>query len=115
MKSLRFGRQFELIEELANENGCRINGWSYTAMLKIYGSGGNVGKAMEFFEEMSEVGVELNVMGATCLIQCLGKAGRIDELVRVFSVSVQQGIEPDDRLSGCLFVRCVTVQEQDRR
>ncbi|KAL4348841.1 hypothetical protein GQ457_17G020200 [Hibiscus cannabinus] len=93
----------QLFMDMKQSRRCRPDSWSYTAMLKIYGTGGNVGKAMEFFEELSEVGVELNVMGATCLIQCLGKAGRIDELVRVFSVPVRQGIEPDDRICGCLL------------
>ncbi|XWS62119.1 hypothetical protein CRYUN_Cryun07bG0183800 [Craigia yunnanensis] len=93
----------QLFVEMKQSEHCRPDSWSYTAMLNIYGSGGNVGKAMELFEEMSEVGVELNVMGSTCLIQCLGKARRIDELVSVFFVSVEQGIKPDDRLCGCLL------------
>ncbi|XVF11007.1 hypothetical protein REPUB_Repub07fG0232200 [Reevesia pubescens] len=93
----------QLFVDMKQSEHCRPDCWSYTAMLNIYGSGGNIGKAMELFEEMSEVGVELNVMGSTCLIQCLGKARRIDELVRVFSVSVEQGTKPDDRLCGCLL------------
>ncbi|GMJ06053.1 SUPPRESSOR OF THYLAKOID FORMATION 1 [Hibiscus trionum] len=107
----------QLFMDMKQSRHCRPDSWSYTAMLKIYGSGGNVGKSMELFEEMSEVGVELNVMGATCLIQCLGKAGRIDELVRVFSVSVQQGIKPDDRLCGCLLSivsRCESREDVDK-
>ncbi|KAK6262743.1 hypothetical protein QUC31_008559 [Theobroma cacao] len=93
----------KLFADMKQSEHCGPDSWSYTAMLNIYGSGGNVGKAMELFEEMSKVGVELNVMGSTCLIQCLGKARRMDELVRVFSVSVEQGIKPDDRLCGCLL------------
>ncbi|XP_022736483.1 pentatricopeptide repeat-containing protein At5g46580, chloroplastic [Durio zibethinus] len=93
----------QLFADMKQSEHFRPDSWSYTAMLNIYGSGGNVGKAMELFEEMSEVGVELNVMGSTCLIQCLGKARKIDELVRVFSVSLEQGIKPDDRLCGCLL------------
>ncbi|XVF13594.1 hypothetical protein REPUB_Repub08aG0220800 [Reevesia pubescens] len=93
----------QLFVDMKQSEHCRPDSWSYTAMLNIYGSGGNVDKAMELFAEMSEVGVELNVMGSTCLIQCLGKARRIDELVRVFSVSVEQGIKPDDKLCGCLL------------
>ncbi|KAE8693926.1 hypothetical protein F3Y22_tig00110788pilonHSYRG00117 [Hibiscus syriacus] len=103
MKSSRVGGQVELVVELANEMVSNeipllirllsallddaidvyakfvyIIG-SNTATLNIYGSGGNVDKAMQLFQEMSEVGVELNVMGSICLIQCLVKAGRIDE------------------------------------
>ncbi|MBA0656965.1 hypothetical protein Goklo_009283 [Gossypium klotzschianum] len=107
----------QLFMDMKKSQHCRPDSWSYTAMLKIYGSGGNVGKAMEFFEEMSEVGVELNVMGTTCLIQCLGKAGRIDELVKVFSVSVEHGIKPDDRLCGCLLSvvsRCESGADVDK-
>ncbi|XVE65263.1 hypothetical protein DITRI_Ditri07aG0167100 [Diplodiscus trichospermus] len=93
----------QLFADMKQSERCRPDSWSYTAMLKIYGSVGNVGKAMELFEEMSVVGVELNVMGSTCLIQCLGKARRIDELVRVYSVSVEQGVKPDDKLCVCLL------------
>ncbi|GLU05436.1 hypothetical protein SLE2022_225380 [Rubroshorea leprosula] len=92
-----------LFEDMKLSDNCRPDSWSYTAMLNIYGSGGNADKAMKLFKEMSELGVELNVMGSTCLIQCLGKARRIDDLVRVFAVSVEQGIKPDDRLCGCLL------------
>ncbi|XP_023005317.1 pentatricopeptide repeat-containing protein At5g46580, chloroplastic-like [Cucurbita maxima] len=93
----------KLFEEMKRSKQCRPDSWSYTAMLNIYGSGGNVERAMELFEEMLELGVEINVMGCTCLIQCLGKAGRIDDLARVFDVLVQKGIKPDDRLCGCLL------------
>ncbi|GMY29792.1 pentatricopeptide repeat-containing protein At5g46580, chloroplastic [Fagus crenata] len=93
----------QLFEDMKRLEHCRPDSWSYTAMLKIYGSGGNVNKAMELFEEMSELGVKLNVMGCTCLIQCLGKAKRIDDLVRVFGVSIERGVRPDDRLCGCLL------------
>lgn len=92
-----------LFEHMKRSEKCRPDSWSYTAMLNIYGSGGNADKAMEVFEEMSKLGVELNVMGCTCLIQCLGKANRIDDLVRVFGISVDKGIRPDDRLCGCLL------------
>lgn len=92
-----------LFEDMKGSKGGRPDSWSYTAMLNIYGSGGNVEKAMKMFEEMSATGVELNVMGCTCLIQCLGRAKRIDDLVRVFNSSVDNGIKPDDRLCGCLL------------
>ncbi|KGN55781.1 pentatricopeptide repeat-containing protein At5g46580, chloroplastic [Cucumis sativus] len=92
-----------LFEEMKKSKHSRPDSWSYTAMLNIYGSGGNVKRSMELFEEMLELGVEINVMCCTCLIQCLGKSGRIDDLVRVFNVSVQKGIKPDDRLCGCLL------------
>lgn len=72
-------------------------------MLNIYGSQGDVDKAMKLFDEMCKLGVELNVMGFTCLIQCLGRAMEFDDLVRVFDISVERGIKPDDRLCGCLL------------
>lgn len=72
-------------------------------MLNIYGSGGNVDKAMKLFEEMSKLDVQLNVMGCTCLIQCLGRSKRINDLVRVFEFSIARGVKPDDRLCGCLL------------
>jgi len=93
----------KLFEDMKNSENCRPDSWTYTAMLNIYGSGGNASKAMELFEVMSDSGVKLNVMGCTCLIQCLGKARKMDELVNVFDASIAQGIKPDDRLCGCLL------------
>ncbi|XP_030533519.1 pentatricopeptide repeat-containing protein At5g46580, chloroplastic [Rhodamnia argentea] len=92
-----------LFDDMKQTDNCRPDSWSYTAMLNIYGSDGNVEKAMGLFEELSTLGVQLNVMGCTCLIQCLGKARRIDDLVRVFISALERGVEPDDRLCGCLL------------
>ncbi|XP_047340704.1 pentatricopeptide repeat-containing protein At5g46580, chloroplastic-like [Impatiens glandulifera] len=92
-----------LFNEMKGSRTCKLDSWSYTAMLNIYGSGGNPEKAMEVFDEMSKSGIDLNVMGCTCLIQCLGRAKRIDDLVSVFEFSIKKGIKPDDRLCGCLM------------
>ncbi|GAV68146.1 PPR domain-containing protein/PPR_2 domain-containing protein/PPR_3 domain-containing protein [Cephalotus follicularis] len=93
----------KLFEDMKVSENSRPDSWSYTAMLNIYGSGGKVHKAIELFEEMTDLGFELNVMGCTCLIQCFAKARRFDDLVRVFGVAVEQGVKPDDRLCGCLL------------
>ncbi|RDY09744.1 Pentatricopeptide repeat-containing protein, chloroplastic, partial [Mucuna pruriens] len=92
-----------LFRDMKQSQHCSPDSWSYTAMLNIYGSQGDVDKAMKLFEEMCKLGVELNVMGFTCLIQCLGRAMEFDDLVRVFDISVEKGIKPDDRLCGCLL------------
>lgn len=92
-----------LFEDMKGSQISKPDSWSYTAMLNIYGSGGDVDKAMVLFKEMSEAGVNLNVMGCTCLIQCLGRAKKIDDLVKVFKTSVDWGVKPDDRLCGCLL------------
>lgn len=92
-----------LFRDMKQSERCKPDSWSYTAMLNIYGSQGDVDKAMRLFDEMCKFGVELNVMGFTCLIQCLGRAMEFDDLVRVFDISVEKGIKPDDRLCGCLL------------
>ncbi|KAG4943429.1 hypothetical protein JHK85_048075 [Glycine max] len=92
-----------LFRDMKQSAHCKPDSWSYTAMLNIYGSQGDVDKAMKLFNEMCKSGVELNVMGFTCLIQCLGRAMEFDDLVRVFGISVERGIKPDDRLCGCLL------------
>ncbi|PIA32708.1 hypothetical protein AQUCO_04400120v1 [Aquilegia coerulea] len=93
----------KLFKHMKGSRKCRPDSWSYAAMLNIYGSGGKVEKAMSIFEEMSKFGVKLNVMGCTCLIQCLGRAKRFEDVVRVYNVGLQKGIQPDDRLCGCLL------------
>ncbi|KAK7386315.1 hypothetical protein VNO78_26467 [Psophocarpus tetragonolobus] len=92
-----------LFRDMKQSAHCKPDSWSYTAMLNIYGSQGDVDNAMKLFEEMCKSGVELNVMGFTCLIQCLGRAMEFDGLVRVFDISVERGIKPDDRFCGCLL------------
>ncbi|TKY55555.1 Pentatricopeptide repeat-containing protein [Spatholobus suberectus] len=92
-----------LFGDMKQSEHCKPDSWSYTAMLNIYGSQGDVDKAMKLFEEMCKLSVELNVMGFTCLIQCLGRAMEFDDLVRVFDILVERGIKPDDRLCGCLL------------
>ncbi|KAJ0693286.1 putative Smr domain, tetratricopeptide-like helical domain superfamily [Helianthus annuus] len=93
----------KLFDDMKVSDNCKPDSWSYTAMLNIYGSGGNVEKAMALFDQMSKENVAINVMGCTCLIQCLGRAKRIDDLVMVFETSLKKGIRPDDRLCGCLL------------
>ncbi|KAF5764629.1 putative Smr domain, tetratricopeptide-like helical domain superfamily [Helianthus annuus] len=93
----------KLFDDMKVSDNCKPDSWSYTAMLNIYGSGGNVEKAMTLFDQMSKENVAINVMGCTCLIQCLGRATRIDDLVMVFETSLKKGIRPDDRLCGCLL------------
>ncbi|KAK6947448.1 Pentatricopeptide repeat [Dillenia turbinata] len=66
-------RLFELIKQMENT---KLDSWSYTALLNIYGSGGKVDKAMELFGEMLRLVVVSNVMGK---------------------------IKPDDRFCGCLL------------
>lgn len=92
-----------LFEDMKGYEKCKPDSFSYTAMLNIYGSGGNVDKAMVLFKKMTEAGVQLNVMGCTCLVQCLGRAKKIDDLVSVFETSIKNGVKPDDRLCGCLL------------
>lgn len=103
----------KLFEDMKQSEHCKPDSWSYTAMLNIYGSGGNADKAMELFDEMSVVGVQLNVMGCTCLIQCLGKARRISDMVRVFGISIERGVKPDDRLCGCLLSVVSLCENED--
>jgi len=92
-----------LFEDMKRSEKCRPDSWTFTAMLNIYGSGGNADKSMELFEEMSKLGIGLNIMGCTCLVQCLGKARRIDDLVKVFNVAIDGGVKLDDRFCGCLL------------
>ncbi|XP_057721583.1 pentatricopeptide repeat-containing protein At5g46580, chloroplastic [Arachis stenosperma] len=92
-----------LFKDMKQSEHTKPDSYSYTAMLNIYGSEGDVDSAMELFEEMSRLGIQLNVMGCTCLIQCLGKAMEFDDLVRVFDVAIERGVKPDDRLCGSLL------------
>ncbi|KAE8671712.1 Poltergeist like 1 isoform 1 [Hibiscus syriacus] len=134
MKSLRFGRQFELIVELANEMVEEVVGlyergvascWrpdpiAFSVLAKMYGEAGDyddvglVEEAEQLFVDMKQ---SRHCRPDSWSFTCLGKAGRIDELVRVFYVSVQQGIKPDDRLRGCLLSvvsRCESKADIDK-
>ncbi|KAK8916444.1 Pentatricopeptide repeat-containing protein [Platanthera zijinensis] len=94
----------KLFDEMRHSaKGPRPDSFSYTAMIRIYASGGKADRALKVFDEMLDGGVEPNVMGCTCLIQCLGKATRIDDAARIFDILIERGIKPDDRLCGCLL------------
>jgi pentatricopeptide repeat protein len=77
--------------------------WSYTAMINIYGSDGDVDRALQLFAEMLEGGIEPNIMSYTIVIQSLGKAQRIRRAVEVLEDGLKRGLKPDDRLCGCLL------------
>ncbi|KAI6707495.1 hypothetical protein NL676_010457 [Syzygium grande] len=102
----RWGRDaLELWERM------RSNGWPtdfilYNTLLNMCADLGLVEEAERLFDDISNRATVGRIAGATlqCLTyMCLGKARRIDDLVRVFSLAVERGVEPDDRLCGCLL------------
>ncbi|CAI9759491.1 unnamed protein product [Fraxinus pennsylvanica] len=101
----------KLFGEMEGSEKCRPDCWSYTAMLNIYGSGGNVEKAMALFNEMSKVGSQCHWMYVFDSMP--GEAKKTNDLVRVFDTSVKGGVKPDDRLCGCLLSNLLYCQGED--
>ncbi|EEF42446.1 pentatricopeptide repeat-containing protein, putative [Ricinus communis] len=118
-----------LFDEMV-ESGLTPNEKTLTALAKIYGKARWAKDAMELWERMrsndwpmdfilyntllsmcADLGMEKEAetlfedmkRSEHCSQICLGKANRVDDLVRVFNFSMERGVNPDDRLCGCLL------------
>jgi pentatricopeptide repeat protein len=73
----------------------KLDKWSYTAIINIYGSIKDANRALQLFEKMLQSGIEANIMSYTIVIQCLGKANRIQDAVlcnRIWVIDVHSHV-----------------------
>lgn len=92
-----------LFREMSESDNCKPDNWSYTPMIRIYTSMGQVSEAEKMLNEMLLAGYKPNLFPFTSLIQGLGRWKRFDDVVRVFDQLLDAGLSPDDRLCGCLL------------
>ncbi|KAK9120687.1 hypothetical protein Syun_018304 [Stephania yunnanensis] len=91
----------------------RLNKWPmdfilYNSLLSMCADLGLVEEGERLFEEMkksTEGSCRPDSWSYTAMLNIYGsgRARRIDDVVRVLEVSIDRGVEPDDRLCGCLL------------
>ncbi|KAL6183599.1 hypothetical protein ACLB2K_045010 [Fragaria x ananassa] len=111
MKSMRFGRQFQLIEELAEEmvsNGVELDNITYSTIITCAKRSKLFDKAVEWFErmyktglmpdeEMAAIGVKPNLVVYNTLLEAMGKAGKPGLARSLFEEMVASGLTPNEK------------------
>ncbi|KAL2926877.1 hypothetical protein RDABS01_006666 [Bienertia sinuspersici] len=98
MKSLRFGRQFELIEGLANEmvdNGIELDNITYSMIITCAKRCNLFGKAVEWFERMYKTGVMPDEVTYSTVLDVYAKIGKVEEVMSLYERGRASGWTPD--------------------
>ncbi|XWS49592.1 hypothetical protein CRYUN_Cryun12cG0016300 [Craigia yunnanensis] len=98
MKSLRFGRQFELIEELANEmvsNEIPLDNITYSTIITCAKRCNLFYKAVEWFERMYKTGLMPDEVTYSAILDVYAKLGKVEEVLCLYERGVASGWKPD--------------------
>ncbi|KAJ8754447.1 hypothetical protein K2173_002898 [Erythroxylum novogranatense] len=98
MKSLRFGRQFELIEELANEmvsNEIELDNITYSTIITCAKRCNKFNKAVEWFERMYKTGLMPDEVTYSAILDVYGKLGKVEEALTLYERGIASGWKPD--------------------
>ncbi|BAT75745.1 hypothetical protein VIGAN_01366000 [Vigna angularis var. angularis] len=111
MKSLRFGKQFALIEELAHQmidTGVPLDNITYSTIISCAKKCNLFHKAVQWFEmmyktglmpdeEMESVGVQPNLVVYNTLLEAMGKAGKPGFARGLFEEMIESGVVPNEK------------------
>ncbi|KAJ4728732.1 Pentatricopeptide repeat-containing protein [Melia azedarach] len=98
MKSLRFGRQFQLIEELANEmvsNEIELDNITYSTIITCAKRCNLFDKAIEWFERMYKTGLMPDEVTYSAILDVYAKSGKVEEVLSLYERGVASGWKPD--------------------
>ncbi|XP_021768146.1 pentatricopeptide repeat-containing protein At5g46580, chloroplastic-like [Chenopodium quinoa] len=98
MKSLRFGRQFGLIEGLANEmieNGIELDNITYSTIITCAKRCNLFDKAVEWFERMYKTGVMPDEVTYSAVLDVYAKIGKVEEVMSLYERGRASGWKPD--------------------
>ncbi|KMT11704.1 hypothetical protein BVRB_5g106410 [Beta vulgaris subsp. vulgaris] len=98
MKSLRFGRQFELIEGLANEmidNEIGLDNITYSTIITCAKRCNLFDKAVEWFEKMYKTGVMPDEVTYSAVLDVYAKLGKVEEVMSLYERGRASGWTPD--------------------
>uniref|UniRef100_A0A7N0UWI1 Smr domain-containing protein n=1 Tax=Kalanchoe fedtschenkoi TaxID=63787 RepID=A0A7N0UWI1_KALFE len=98
MKSLRFGRQFDLIEELANEmvsNGVELDNITYSTIITCAKRCNLFDKALHWFERMYKTGVMPDEVTYSAVLDVYAKLGKVEEVLSLYERGRANGWKPD--------------------
>ncbi|KAF4354894.1 hypothetical protein F8388_013843 [Cannabis sativa] len=98
MKSLRFGRQFELIEELANEmisNEIVLDNITYSTIITCAKRCRLFDKAVVWFERMYTTGVMPDEVTYSAILDVYAQLGKVEEVLGLYERGRASGWKPD--------------------
>ncbi|OMO77234.1 hypothetical protein CCACVL1_15145 [Corchorus capsularis] len=98
IKSLRFGRQFELIEELANEmvsNEIPLDNITYSTIITCAKRCNLFDKAVEWSERMYKTGLMPDDITYSAILDVYAKLGKVEEVLSLYERGVASGWKPD--------------------
>lgn len=98
MKSLRFGRQFQHIENLAFEmihNGVELDNITYSTIITCAKRCNLFDKAVEWFEKMFKTGLIPDEITYSAVLDVYGKLRRVEEVISLYERGRASGWKPD--------------------
>ncbi|CAI9095426.1 OLC1v1031380C1 [Oldenlandia corymbosa var. corymbosa] len=98
MKSLRFGRQFQHIENLANEmieNGVQLDNITYSTIISCAKRCNLFDKALEWFERMYATGVMPDEVTYSAVLDVYAKLRKVEEVISLYERGRASGWKPD--------------------
>ncbi|KAH0974281.1 hypothetical protein GBA52_016180 [Prunus armeniaca] len=98
MKSLRFGRQFQLIEELAEEmvsNEIELDNITYSTIITCAKRSKLFDKAVEWFERMYKTGLMPDEVTYSAILDVYAKLGKVEEVLSLYERGRASGWKPD--------------------
>lgn len=98
MKSLRFGRQFGLIEELAHEmieNGTQLDNITYSTIITCAKRCNLFHKAVDWFERMYKTGLMPDEVTYSAILDVYARLGKVEEVLNLYERGRATGWKPD--------------------
>lgn len=98
MKSLRFGKQFDLIDQLANEmvsNEIPLDNITYSTIITCAKRCSRFDKAVEWFERMYKTGLMPDEVTYSAILDVYAKLGKVEEVLSLYERGVASGWKPD--------------------
>lgn len=98
MKSLRFGRQFGIIEELAHQmidGGVELDNITYSTIISCAKKCNLFDKAVYWFERMYKTGLMPDEVTFSAILDVYARLGKVEEVVNLFERGRATGWKPD--------------------
>ncbi|KAI4327257.1 hypothetical protein L6164_019741 [Bauhinia variegata] len=98
MKSLRFGRQFQLIEDLANEmieNKIELDNITYSTIISCAKKCNLPDRAVHWFERMYKTGLMPDEVTYSSILDVYARLGKVEEVLNLYERARATGWKPD--------------------
>uniref|UniRef100_A0A1D1XR71 Pentatricopeptide repeat-containing protein At5g46580, chloroplastic n=1 Tax=Anthurium amnicola TaxID=1678845 RepID=A0A1D1XR71_9ARAE len=98
MKSLRLGRQYELVEGLAQEmvdGGVELDNITYSTVITCAKRCGRFDRAIDWFDRMYRTGVMPDEVTYSAVLDVYAKLGKVEEVIGLYERGRASGWKPD--------------------